>query len=117
MKTHQSLLLSALVSAFLVPFTAYAADPATGMTGVMNHGGELGMVDHTSPKSAKTRQQVKNELKVAHNNGTHEMGNDVSTVKPAPSVAGKSRQDVKQELANISPDEKKRLKERNLGAK
>jgi len=45
------------------------------------------------------------------------MGNDVSTVKPPPATAGKSRQEVKKEVANMSPEEKKKLKESNLGAK
>lgn len=117
MKTHQSLLLSALVTTLLVPFSAYAADPSTGMTGVMNHGGELGIVDHTSPKGTKTRQQVKKELAVAHDDGTHEHGSEVSTIKPPATGVGKSRQDVKREVATMSPEEKKRLKESNIGAK
>lgn len=117
MKSRNSLLLTALVAALAFPVASFAQDASKGMTGVMNHGGELGVVDHNPAKSTKTRAQVKKELKEAHENGTHEMGNDASTVKPPPATAGKSRQEVKKELANMSPEEKKKLKEANLGAK
>jgi len=117
MKSRKSLLLAAVVAALVFPVASYAQDASKGMTGTMNHGGELGVVDHNPPKGTKTRAQVKNELKEAHENGTHEMGNDVSTVKPPPATAGKSRAEVKKEVANMTPEEKKKLKESNLGAK
>jgi len=117
MKSRKSLLLTAVVAALAFPIASFAQDASKGMTGTMNHGGELGVVDHNPPKGTKTRSEVKKELKEAHENGTHEMGNDVSTVKPPPATAGKSRQEVKKEVANMSPEEKKKLKESNLGAK
>ena len=117
MKSRKSLVLAAVVAALVFPVAVYAQDASKGMTGTMNHGGELGVVDHNPPKSTKSRAQVKKELDAAHKNGTHEMGNDVSTVKPPAATAGKSRQEVKKEVANMSPEEKKKLKEGNLGAK
>lgn len=119
MKTAKTLFLSAVIAAFTLPVASQAQsqDPSKGMTGVMNHGGELGVVDHNPAKSTKSRDQVKKELDAAHKDGTHEMGNDASTVKPAPATAGKSRQEVKKELANMTPEEKKALKEKSLGAK
>lgn len=113
MKTHQSLLLSAAVAAFLLPFSAVAADPAGKLSGV----GEFATDDHKPSKSTKTRQQVKKELAVAHDEGTHEHGSEASTIKPPATVAGKSRQDVKREVSTMSPEEKKRLKEINIGGK
>jgi hypothetical protein len=115
MKSHQSLLLTAIVGALVFPIASYAQDANKGMTGVMVHGEQV--VDHGPATSNKSRAQVKKELAVAHKDGTHEMGGDVSTVKPPPATAGKSRQEVKKELANMTPEEKKKLKESNLGGK
>lgn len=117
MKTAKSLILSAVIAAFAFPIASQAQDASKGMTGVMNHGGELGVVDHNPAKGTKSRAEVKKELQQAHDSGTHEMGNDASTVKPEPAKAGKSRQQVKKELANMSPEEKKQLKESSLGGK
>lgn len=113
MKTHQSLLLSTVVATFLLPFAAHAADPAGKLSGV----GEFALDDHKASKSTKSRQQVKKELAVAHDDGTHEHGSDVSTIKPPATGVGKTRQDVKREVATMSPEEKKRLKESNIGGK
>lgn len=118
MKLRKSLLLTAILAAFVFPASSYAQDATNatkGMTGTMVHGETV--VDHgpAAPKK-KTRAEVKKELAAAHKNGTHDMGNDVSTVKTAP-TAGKSRQAVKKELADMTPAEKKKLKEDNLGAK
>lgn len=95
MKLRKSLLLTAVIAAFVLPVGSYAQDAS----------------------KSKTREEVKTELDAAHKGGTHEMGNDVSTVKPAPATAGKSRKQVKNELVNISEEEKAKLKEINLGAK
>lgn len=115
MKTRKSLLLSAVIAAFVLPVASFAQDASKGMTGTMVHGEQV--IDHGPNATSKTRAQVKKELDAAHKDGTHEMGNDASTVKPAPATAGKSRQEVKKELANMSPEEKKKFKESNLGAK
>ena len=117
LKTRNSLLLTAVVAALAFPIGSYAQDASKANTGKVNHGGELGVVDHNPPKSTKTRKEVKKELDAAHKGGTHEMGNDVSTVKPVPTTNAKSRQEVKKELANMTPEEKKKLKESSLGGK
>lgn len=116
MKSHKSLLLSAVVAALVFPVAAYAQDASKGMTGTMNHGGELGVVDHNPPKSTKSRAQVKKELETAHKDGSHEHGSEVSTLKPEP-TASRPRATVKAELAAMTPEEKKKLKESNLGGK
>jgi len=116
MKSRNSLLLTAVVAALAFPIAFYAQDASKGMTGTMNHGGELGVVDHNPPKSTKSRTQVKKELEAAHKDGTHEHGSEVSTVKPAPTT-DKSRSAVKSEVLTMTPEEKKKLKESNLGAK
>lgn len=95
MKLRKSMLLTAVIAAFVFPVGSYAQDANKG----------------------KTREAVKTELDAAHKAGTHEMGNDVSTVKPAPATSGKSRNQVKKELANMSEEEKAKLKDSNLGAK
>lgn len=117
LNTHKSLLLTAVFTALAFPVGSYAQDASKANDGKVNHGGELGVVDHNPPKSSKNRKEVKMELDAAHKDGTHEMGNDASTVKPAPTTNGKSRQQVKKELANMTPEEKKKLKESNLGGK
>ena len=95
MKLRKSMLLTAVIAAFVCPVGSYAQDANKG----------------------KTREAVKTELDAAHKAGTHEMGNDVFTVKPAPATSGKSRNQVKQKLANMSEEEKAKLKDSNLGAK
>lgn len=45
----------------------------------------------------------------------HEHGSEVSTVKSAP-TGGKARAAVKAEVLSLTPEEKKKLKESNLGA-
>lgn len=115
MKLRKSLLLTAILAVFVFPASSYAQDATKGMTGSMVHGETV--VDHgPAAPIKKTRAEVKKELADAHKNGTHDMGNNVSTVKTAP-AAGKSRLAVKKELANMTPEEKKKLKEDNLGAK
>ena len=116
MKSRKSLLLTAVVAALAFPVASFAQDASKGMTGTMNHGGELGVVDHNPPKSTKSRPQVKKELETAHKDGTHEHGSEVSTVKSAPTV-DKPRAAVKAEVLTMTPGEKKKLKESNLGGK
>ena len=76
MKLRKHLLLTAVIAAFVFPVGSYAQDASKG----------------------KTREGVKTELDAAHKAGTHEMGNDASTVKPAKATAGKTRKQVKAEL-------------------
>ena len=117
MKSRHSLLLSAVIAAFIFPVAAHAQNAQKATAETVNRGGELGMVEKNPPKSTKTRKEVKKELDVAHKDGSHEMGNDASTLKPVPTTSNKSRQDVKKEVANMTPEEKKKLKESSLGGK
>ena len=72
---YKSILLSAAIAAFAVPFTVQAADAG-----------------------AKTREEVKQELDKAHKAGTHEMGGEASTAKQLPAGSIASRQQVKTDL-------------------
>lgn len=131
MKLRQSMLLTAVIAAFVFPVGSYAQDASKGKTreavkteldaahkaGTHDMGGEVSTVKPAKSTAGKTREGVKTELDAAHKDGTHEMGNDVSTVKPAPATSGKSRKQVKKELANMSEEEKAKLKDSNLGAK
>lgn len=94
MKLRKSLLLTGVIAAFVFPVGSYAQDASKG----------------------KTREEVKIELNAAHKAGTHEMGNDVSTVKPTPATTGKTREQVKNEHANMSREEMTKLKDIYLGA-
>lgn len=118
MKSSKSLFIAALISASMLPLAAQAqvSGMASGMSGVMNHGSEIGIVNHDDYKSSKSRDTVKAELDVAHNNGTHEMGNDASTVKQSATGVGKSRATVQGELARMSAQEKKYLESLYSGA-
>ena len=93
MKSHHSLLLSAVIAAVIFPAATHAQNATKATAETVNRGGELGMVEKNPPKSTKSRKEVKKELDVAHKDGSHEMGNDVSTVKPVPTTSAKSRQD------------------------
>lgn len=117
MKSRHSLLLSAVVAAFIFPVATHAQNATKATAETVNRGGELGMVEKNPPKSTKSRKEVKKDLDVAHKDGSHEMGNDGSTVKPVPVTNEKSRQEVKKEVANMTPAEKKKLKEGTLGGK
>ena len=131
MKLRKSLLLTAVIAAFVFPVGSYAQDASKGKTraevkteldaahkaGTHEMGNDVSTVKPAPATAGKSRKQVKTELDAAHKVGTHEMGNDASTVKPAPATAGKSRKQVKKELANMSEEEKAKLKESNLGAK
>ena len=129
MNTRKSLLLSAIIAAFVFPIGSYAQEAtksraevkkeleAAHKDGTHEMGNDATTVKPPAAKVGKSRQQVKKELEAAHKDGTHEMGNDATTVKPPPAKADKSRQEVKKELANMTPEEKKKLKDSNLGAK
>lgn len=130
MKLRKSLLLTAVIAAFVFPVVSYAQDASKGKTreevkieldaahkaGTHEMGNEASTVKPAPATSGKTREGVKTELDAAHKAGTHEMGNDVSTVKPAPATAGKTREQVKKEDANMSREEVTKLKEIYLGA-
>ena len=103
MKLRKSLLLTAVIAAFVFPVGSYAQDASKGKTreevkaeldaahkaGTHEMGGEVSTVKPAPASSGKTRKQVKAELDAAHKAGTHEMGGEVSTVKPASSTTGK----------------------------
>lgn len=118
MKSSKSLFIAALISASVLPLAAQAqvTGTASGMSGVMDHGSEIGIVNHDNYKSSKSREAVKTELAAAHNNGTHDMGNDASTVKKSATSAGKSRATVQEELAKMSSQEKMHLESIYSGA-
>lgn len=98
MNAYRSILVTAVIAAFSGPFASFAADENKGMTGVMDHGGQIGTIDHNTAKSTKSRDQVKKELDAAHKDGSHEMGNEASTVQPKTTGPSKTRDQVKKEL-------------------
>ncbi len=98
MTIYKSLVLSAIIAAFSIPFTSFAAADGKPMTGIMYHNGEIGAVDHTPTINTQTREQVKKELEEAHKNGTHDMGSEATTVNQKVTGPGKSREQIKKEL-------------------
>lgn len=110
MKMQKIIALSATAAIIFLPNFSFSAE-STVMTGVMNHAGELGTIDHNEITGNKSRQDVKTELEKAHKDGTHEMGNEASTARVFTNRTGvgKTREEVKQEFLNMSPEEKKRM--------
>ena len=108
---YKSILVSALVAAFAVPFTVQAADAGAKTRaevkndldkahkeGTHDMGGEASPVKQQPTGSNTSRQQVKKELDKTHKEGTHDMGGTVSTVKQQPAGSKISRQQVKKDL-------------------
>lgn len=107
----RSILLSAAVAAFAVPFAVHAAgaDSPTReevkkelakshQAGTHEMGGRVSTVKAPSTGSSASREQVKKELAKSHQAGTHDMGGMVSTAKQPTTGAKTSRQQVKKDL-------------------
>lgn len=98
MKSLQSILFACAVAGFVLPGVSAAADNKD-TTGTVEHRGEVGTVDHSTPKSSATKAQVRKELDAAHKSGTHQTGGEAGPLKEAPaSGKTKSRAQVKAEL-------------------
>ena len=108
---YKSILVSAAIAAFAVPFTVQAADAGAKTkeevkqeldkahkAGTHDMGGEASPVKQQPTVSSTSRQQVKTDLDKAHKAGTHDMGGEISTVKQQASNSTTSRQQVKKEL-------------------
>jgi hypothetical protein len=108
---YKSILVSAAIAAFAVPFTVQAADAGAKTkeevkqeldkahkAGTHDMGGEASPVKQQPTASSTSRQQVKTDLDKAHKAGTHDMGGEKSTVKQQASNSTTSRQQVKNEL-------------------
>ncbi|MDP1650010.1 MAG: DUF4148 domain-containing protein [Rubrivivax sp.] len=108
---YKSILVSAAIAAFAVPFTVQAADAGAKTRaevkqeldkahkeGTHDMGGTVSTLKQPPAGSKTSRQQVEKELEKAHKEGTHDMGGTVSTVKQAPVGSKTSRQQVKKDL-------------------
>lgn len=98
MKTFQRILLAAMFAAITGSGSAIAADNKD-TTGVVEHRGELGTVDHSTPKSTRSKGEVRKELDEAHKAGLHQTGGEGGVIKDAPAKGkSKTRKEVKAEL-------------------
>ena len=108
---YKSILVSAAIAAFAVPFTVQAADAGAKTkeevkqelekahkAGTHDMGGEASPVKQQPTVTSTSRQQLKTDLDKAHKAGTHDMGGEISTVKQQASNSTTSRQQVKKEL-------------------
>ena len=108
---YKSILVSAAIAAFAVPFTVQAADAGAKTkeevkqelekahkAGTHDMGGEASPVKQQPTVSSTSRQQVKTDLDKAHKAGTHDMGGEASPVKQQPAGSSTSRQQVKKDL-------------------
>ncbi|MBE0546772.1 MAG: DUF4148 domain-containing protein [Rubrivivax sp.] len=108
---YKSILVSAAIAAFAVPFTVQAADAGAKTReevkqeldkahkeGTHDMGGTVSTMKQPPVGSKTSRQQLKQELDKAHKEGTHDMGGTVSTVKQPPAGSKTSRQEVKMDL-------------------
>ena len=109
---YKSILVSAAIAAFAVPFTVQAAADAGAKTkeevkqdldtahkaGTHDMGGEASPVKQQPSGSSTSRQQVKQDLNKAHKEGTHDMGGEISTAEQQPAGSSTSRQQVKKDL-------------------
>ena len=99
MKSFNSVFVAALFAAMAIPASALAATDNKDTTGVVEHRGEIGTMDHTTPKGTKTKAQVRKELDAAHKDGSHQMGGEATVVKTDKTAPKKTRAQVKAELA------------------